>query len=157
MTTTANYDRYIGILEEMDDHGMRKDVEEMRSGEALKLKFDLMGSFEIGYEWAFGNYGKKGYRKSAAKDYRLRLAAFVDCSILDVSPSTKNKPFVIPAETPYDFSTFKFNHILSTEDAAKYNARNVFAGVRVSFFFFGYQSSEKCILCGPLGDETKIR
>ena len=157
VSTSATYDRYIGTLEEMDNHGIRKEVEEVRDGEALNLKFDVMGTFEIGYEWAMGNYGKKGYRKQSAKDYRLRLAAFVECGFLDIMPGTKNKPFVIPAETPYDFSTFGFNHMLSTTDAGKYHVRNLFTGLRVSFFFFGYQSTEKCILCGPLGDEIKLR
>jgi hypothetical protein len=157
VSTSAKYERYIGIWEEMDNHGIRKEVEELRDGSALNLKFDVMGTFEIGYEWAFGNYGKKGYRKQSAKDYRLRLAAFLECSFLDVAPNMKNKPFVIPNETPYDFSTFGFNHMLSTTEAGKYHARNISTGIRVSFFFFGYQSTEKCILCGPLGDEIKMR
>ncbi|MBO4665701.1 MAG: hypothetical protein J5612_02390 [Paludibacteraceae bacterium] len=157
VSTSASYDRYIGIWEEMDNHGIRKEVEQDRDGAALNLKFDVMGTFEIGYEWAFGNYGKKGYRKQNAQDYRLRLAAFVECGFLDIMPDGKNKSFIIPDDTPYDFSTFGFNHMLSTTDAAKYHARNVFTGLRLSFFFFGYQSSEKCILCGPLGDEIKLR
>ena len=157
VSTTASYDRYIGIWEEMDNHGIRKDVEESRDGEALKLKFDLMGTAEIGYEWAMGNYGKKGYKKQNAKDYRLRLSAFLECGLLDISPNTKLSVYKIPDETPYDFSTFEFNHHLSTAQAADYHFRNLFAGIRLSFFFFGYQSTEKCILCGPLGDEIKMR
>lgn len=157
VTTTADYDRYIGIWEEMDNHGMRKEVEQIRSNEGLELKFDLMASCEIGYEWAFGNYGKKGYRKQKAKDYRLRLGAFLDIGLLDICPNTKKDPYKVPAESRYDFSTFEFNHMLSTSMAADYHFRNLFTGVRLSFFFFGYQSTEKCILCGPLGDEIKMR
>jgi hypothetical protein len=157
VSTSASYDRYIGNWEEMDNHGYRKEVEELRNEPQLKLSFDAMAAFEIGYEWAFGNYGKKGYRKQAAKDYRLRLAAFLDLGLLDISPNTKNDPYTIPKETPYDFSTFEFNHMLSTATAADYHFRNLFTGVRLSFFFFGYQSTEKCILCGPLGDEIKLR
>ncbi len=157
VSTTASYDRYIGNWEEMDNHGYRKDVEELRDGPQLDLKFDAMAAFEIGYEWAFGNYGKKGYRKQAAKDYRLRLAAFLDLGLLDICPNTKKDPYKIPSESPYDFSTFEFNHILSTSTAADYHFRNLFTGIRLSFFFFGYQSTEKCILCGPLGDEIKMR
>lgn len=157
ISSTATYDRYIGTWEEMDNHGIRKDVEEVYDGEALKLKFDVLGTLELGYEWTLGNYGKKGYRKQEEKDYRVRLGAFVECSALSISPKGKNKPFVIPEDSRYDFSTFEFNHMLSTAGAASYHARNLFAGIRVSFFFFGYQSSEKCILCGPLGDEVKLR
>lgn len=157
VSTSASYDRYIGIWEQMDNHGIRKDVEEVRDNSGLKLKIDVLACAEIGYEWALGNYGKKGFRKSNAKDYRLRLAAFAECGMANVCPKTDLKPYVIPSATPYDFSTFEFNHILSTADAAKYNAHNVFAGIKLSFFFFGYQSTEKCILCGPLGDEIKMR
>ena len=157
VSTTATYDRYIGVWEEMDNHGIRKEVEEIRDEDALKLKFDVMATAEIGYEWAFGNYGKKGYKKQSAKDYRLRLSAFLECGLLDISPNTKNSAYTIPAATPYDFSTFGFKHMLSTADAANYHFRNFFTGIRLSFFFFGYQSTEKCILCGPLGDEIKMR
>ena len=157
VSTTATYDRYIGIWEEMDNHGIRKDVEEIRENDRLKLKIDVLACAEIGYEWALGNYGKKGYMKSEAKDYRLRLAAFVECGLANICPKTKLEPYVIPAATPYDFSTFEFNHILSTASAANYNAHNLFAGIKLTFIFFGYQSSEKCILCGPLGDEIKMR
>lgn len=157
VTTTATYDRYIGTWEEMDNHGIRKQVDEVRDGEALKLKFDLLACAEIGYEWALGNYGKKGYRKQDAKDYRVRLAAFLECGILDICPGTKNAQYTIPQATPYDFSTFGFKHMLSTTEAGKFNARNLFTGIKLSFFFYGYQSTEKCILCGPLGDEIKMR
>jgi len=157
VTTTATYNRYIGIWEEMDNHGIRKQVEEVRDELGLDLKFDVLACAEIGYEWAFGNYGKKGYRKNEAKDYRLRIAAFLECGILDICPGTKNAPYTIPSATPYDFSTFGFKHMLSTTEAGKFNARNLFTGIKLSFFFYGYQSSEKCILCGPLGDEIKMR
>lgn len=157
VTTTAAYDRYIGTWEEMDNHGIRKQVEEVRDEDGLKLNFDLLGCAEIGYEWALGDYGKKGYRKQDAKDYRLRIAAFLECGILNICPKTNNAAYTIPSATPYDFSTFGFKHMLSTTEAGKFNARNLFTGIKVSFFFYGYQSTEKCILCGPLGDEIKMR
>jgi len=156
VSTTATYDRYIGTWGEMDNHGIRKDVEQIRDGERLKLPIDLMATAEIGYEWSLGNYGKKSYRKAEAKDYRLRLSAFAECGLLDIMPNTKADAYKIPSATPYDFSTFEFNHILSTSDAANYHVRNLFVGVRLSFFFFGHQSTEKCLFCGPLGDEMKL-
>ena len=157
VSTTATYERYIGVWEEMDNHGIRKDVEEVRENGRLQLKMDVLVCAEIGYEWALGNYGKKGYMKASAKDYRLRLAAFAEVGLANICPKTDLKPYIIPEATPYDFSTFEFNHILSTAGAKSYNAHNVFAGIKLSFFFFGYQSTEKCILCGPLGDEIKMR
>lgn len=156
VTTTATYDKYIGPWEEMDNHGIRKEVEEVRNGSKLDLKFDVMATAEIGYEWSLGNYGKKGYHKHSAKDYRVRLGAFVECGLLDIMPKGDKASYVIPEQSRYDFSTFEFNHLYSTAEAKQYHARNFFIGVRLTFFFFGKQSTEKCILCGPLGDETKM-
>ena len=156
VTTTATYDKYIGPWEEMDNHGIRKEVEEVRNGRKLDLKFDVMATAEIGYEWSLGNYGKKGYHKHSAKDYRVRLGAFVECGLLDIMPKGNKVSYVIPEQSRYDFSTFEFNHLYSTAEAKQYHARNFFTGVRLTFFFFGKQSTEKCILCGPLGDETKM-
>ena len=157
VTSTASYDRYIGPWEEMDNHGIRKEVEEVRNGGKLNLKFDVMATAEIGYEWSLGNYGKKGYHKKNALDYRLRLGAFVECGRLDIMPKGDKKSYIIPDASRYDFSTFEFNHSFSTEAARSYHVRNFFTGVRLTFFFYGKQSTEKCILCGPLGDETKMR
>lgn len=157
VTTTATYDRYIGPWEEMDNHGIRKEVEEVRNGGKLNLKFDVLATAEIGYEWSLGNYGKKGYRKQSAKDYRVRLGAFVECGLLDIMPKGDNRSYVIPEKSRYDFSTFEFNHMFSTSEATKYHVRNFFTGLRLTFFFYGKQSTEKCILCGPLGDEIKMR
>ncbi len=156
VTTTATYDKYIGPWEEMDNHGIRKEVEEVRNGSKLNLKFDVIATAEIGYEWSLGNYGKKGYHKHSAKDYRVRLGAFVECGLLDIMPKGNKVSYVIPEQSRYDFSTFEFNHLYSTAEAKQYHARNFFTGVRLTFFFFGKQSTEKCILCGPLGDETKM-
>lgn len=157
VSTTATYDKYIGPWEEMDNHGIRKDVEEVRNGSKLGLTFDVMATAEIGYEWSLGNYGKKGYRKQTAKDYRVRLGAFVECGLLDIMPKGNKRSYIIPEASRYDFSTFEFNHMFSTSEATKYHVRNLFTGVRLTFFFYGKQSTEKCILCGPLGDETKMR
>ena len=157
VTTTATYDRYIGPWEEMDNHGIRKEVEEVRNGGKLNLKFDVLATAEIGYEWSLGNYGKKGYRKQSAKDYRVRLGAFVECGLLDIMPKGDKRSYVIPEKSRYDFSTFEFNHMFFTSEATKYHVRNFFTGLRLTFFFYGKQSTEKCILCGPLGDEIKMR
>lgn len=157
VTTTATYDRYIGPWEEMDNHGIRKEVEEVRNNGKLNLKFDVLATAEIGYEWSLGNYGKKGYRKQSAKDYRVRLGAFVECGLLDIMPKGDKRSYVIPEKSRYDFSTFEFNHMFSTSEATKFHVRNFFTGLRLTFFFYGKQSTEKCILCGPLGDEIKMR
>lgn len=148
-TTTGMYERYVGIFEEMDNHGFRRDVPLERTGPQLKLKFDLMAHAEIGYEYN---------TRQAAKDYRLRPAdrldgrirfgAFIDFGMLNICPATKGVLYDLPAQTIYDFSTYRMDHIFSTADARAFWTRNLFVGVRVTFLF-GFRPEEHCILCDP--------
>lgn len=156
ITTSGDYDKYIGPVYQMDNHGFRDHVEEIYRNDRLKLRFDVMACAEIGREWSMGNYGKRGYKKQSAKDYRLRLSAFAEFGILDIEPHTENDAYVIPKNTPYDFITFNVNPVASTKAMWDYSLHNLTAGIRISFFFFGIQTTEKCILCGALGDEKRM-
>lgn len=148
-TTTGLYERYIGIWEEMDNHGFRKDVPIERKGDKLNFQFDLMAHGEIGYEYTTSqnayNYRK---RRSESKDCRLRLAAFADFSVLDICPRTDNPFYETPLETIYDFPTYRMEHVFSTTDAKSYWVRNFFVGIKFSVLF-GFQGQERCILCDP--------
>lgn len=146
-TTTGKYEKYVGIWEEMDNHGFRKDVPIERSGSQLKLKFDVMAHAEVGYEYN---------TQQAAKDYRtrpmdrmdgrIRIAAFADFGILNSCPNTDNPFYETPMGTIYDFPTYRMEHIFSTSDAKQYWLRNLFVGLRVTFLF-GFRPEERCILC----------
>ena len=148
-TTTALYERYVGIWEEMDNHGMRKDVPIERTGSPLKLKLDLMAHAEIGYEYNT-RQGTKNYRirPSDRLDGRIRFAAFADFGILNIMPSTNGVLYGTPTESIYDFSTYRMDHVFSTEDAKAFWLRNLFAGIRVTVLF-GLPANEHCILCDP--------
>ena len=149
ISTSGLYERYVGIWEEMDNHGFRKDVPAERNGAQLRLKFDLLAHAEIGYEYN---------TRQAAKDYRLRpadrldgrfrIAAFAEFGMLNIMPDTKNEAFGTPDETIYDFSTYQLDHIFSSKDAKSFWMRNLFVGIRVSFLF-GFKQEERCILCDP--------
>ncbi len=157
ISTTGTYNRYIDILEEMDNHGFRKEVEEHYTGDRLKLRFDIMAYGELGYEWEMSNYGKKGYKKQTAKDRRFRLSAFAEVGLMNICPRTDNERYIIPESTRYDFSTFTVNPVASTKDMWDFKLHNLTAGIKLSFFFFGIQTTEKCILCGALGDEIRMK
>ena len=148
-TTTGLYERYIGIWEEMDNHGFRKDVPVERTGEQLKLKFDLTAHAEIGYEYNT-RQSARDYRVRPAErlDGRLRVGAFVDFGMLNICPKAKGAFYGIPTETIYDFATYQTDHVFATSDAAKYWVRNLSVGIRVTFLF-GFQPKEHCILCDP--------
>lgn len=157
-TTTARYpDRYIGVFEEMDNHGIRKEVPLNVKHEKLNFKFNVMASAEVGYEFGISTKGYRSYRKNDTDDYRLRIAGFVDIGLLNIMPKGDAPLYNIPEETRYDFATFEFNHPFSTIDAQNYSLHNLFTGVKLSFFFYGYQSQEKCILCGSRGIQRKYR
>jgi hypothetical protein len=146
-TTTALYERYVGIFEEMDNHGFRKDVPIERKGDQLKLKFDIMAHGEIGYEYNL-QQGTNDYRKKPRDrmDARIRVGAFADFGILNTCPKT-DKPFYdTPQETIFDFPTYQMEHIFSTKDAQNFWLRNLFVGIRVTMLF-GFEPEERCILC----------
>lgn len=148
-TTTGKYEKYIGIWEEMDNHGFRKDVPIEYKGGALALKIDLQAHLEVGYEYNTRQTAKDyRVRPSDRMDGRIRFAAFADFGMLDICPNTNNAFYETPVETIYDFSTYQMNHVFSTKDAKDYWMRNLFVGVRITFLF-GFQPAEHCILCDP--------
>lgn len=152
VSSTAQYDGYIGPIEEMDNHGIRKEVPltpDQQKGERLNLKVDVLGVIEGGYEMAFSNKGKPGYHRSNMNDQRLRIGAFAEIGILNITPKTKKALYEIPTASAYDFQTFQYNHVLSTDKIA--SSHNFFAGLRITYFFFGVQSKEKCLLCDTHG------
>ena len=154
-SSIAQYDGFIGPLEEMDNHGIRKDVPltpDQQNGEALNLGIDVTGVVELGYEMAFSNKGMPGYRKSTMMDQRLRIGLFAEVGIMNIAPKTKLSLNEVPDVTPYDFQTFQYNHVACTREVTALH--NLFAGVRVTYFFFGKQSKEKCLLCGSRGKVT---
>ena len=145
----ALYEPYLGIWREMDNHGYRKDVPIERKGERLKLKLDVMAHAEIGYECSTYR-GPHNYRITNGEriDCRLRLAGFIDFSLLDICPQTDNVFYETPMATIYDFSTYRMDHVFSTKDAGPYWMRNLYVGLRLSVLF-GFPGKERCILCDP--------
>ncbi|MBR6017812.1 MAG: hypothetical protein IK073_04265 [Paludibacteraceae bacterium] len=151
-TSTARYDGYIGPVGEMDNHGLRKDVPltpEQQQGEALQLKLDVLGVVELGYELAFSNKGRPGYHRSNMRDQRLRIGAFAEIGMLNIAPKQSKVLYQVPEYAPYDFQEFTYNHVLTSGQVG--SVHNLYAGLRLTYFFFGHQSKEKCLLCGAHG------
>lgn len=148
-TTTGLYEYYVGIWREMDNHGFRKDVPIERTGGKLNLKFDLQAHLEGGYEYT-SQQNPHSYRvlPMDRMDIRLRVAAFIDYGILNISPEGRNVLYGLPMETIYDFPTYRMDHVFSTADARPYWLRNLNVGIRFTVLF-GFQGKERCILCDP--------
>ena len=148
-STMAQYEPYLGIWREMDNHGYRKDVPIVREGEGLKLKMDILGHAEMGYEITTYN-GPHNYRivPGDRVDCRFRVAGFVDCGLFNICPQTSNVLYGIPTETIYDFPTYRIDHVFSTIDAKTHWMRNLYVGVRLTMLI-GIPNKEHCILCDP--------
>jgi hypothetical protein len=148
-STSGLYERYVGIWEEMDNHGFRKDVPLERTGDPLQIKLDIIAHAEMGYEFStFRSASNYKTRPGDRIDCRIRLGAFVDFGILNINPGTKNTLYDLPQATIYDFPTYQMDHIFSTTDAKNFWMRNLFVGVRMTVLF-GFPEKEFCILCNP--------
>lgn len=150
-TSTGLYEMYVGVWQQMPNHGFRENVPIERKGDQLKLKFDLLAHIEMGYEYtsAQSSYKYKyKHRKGEMLDIRMRFAGFADFGILDICPNTEKAYYSIPDMTIYDFSTYEMEHIFSTKDASKFWLRNLYIGIRCTVLF-GFEGKERCILCDP--------
>lgn len=148
-TTKAYYEPFLGIWHEMDNHGYRKDVPIERTGERLRLKFDVLMHGEAGYEYT-SYTGPHNYRTMPGDriDCRIRFAAFAEFGMLNICPQTNGVLYGLPSASIYDFPTYRINHVFSTIDAKPYWIRNLYAGIRITVLF-GLPWKEHCILCDP--------
>ena len=148
-STAGKYHDFVGVWDEMDNHGFRKNVPIERKGDQLKLKFDLMAHAEVGYEYNTQQAAKDyRVRPSDRIDCRLRFAGYIDFGILNICPETKKELYGVPEATIYDFPTYRMDHVFSTSDAARYWMRNLSVGIRFTVLF-GFRPAERCILCDP--------
>jgi len=146
-STSGLYEKYIGVWEEMDNHGFRKEVPIERTGDPLKLKLDILAHIEMGYEFStFRSAANYKTRPGDRLDCRIRIGAFADFGILNICPNTGNTLYDMPSSTLYDFPTYQMSHIFSTADARDFWVRNLYTGLRLTVLF-GFQEKEHCILC----------
>lgn len=148
-STMALYEPFLGVWHEMDNHGYRRNVPIERKGERLKLKFDIMAHFEMGYEYSTYR-GPHNYRSLPGDriDCRLRFAGFIDFGMLNICPHTSKDLCTVPLETIYDFPTYRVDHVFSSRDAKAFWMRNLFVGFRFTLLV-GLPFKEHCILCDP--------
>lgn len=161
-TTTATYDQFLGVFEEMDNHGLRKDVlfESKNTIEPWSV-VDLLASIELGWEHASGmrTPGSTKYKPISNKDnvpeWRLRLALFCDINCLHLVKGAskvdmqqlQNHLVEIPSETKWDISTFKMNNVLfSNTKIPGYS--NFSIGVKLTLCF-GFYVNSRCVQCTP--------
>ena len=154
-SSSAVSNEYMGVFEEMDNHGFRKDVPisadggklPIRLGNTSVLNLDILGHLEGGYEFNTFEYIQPYRTSSADTDFRLRIAAFMDISLPSINPRGENKLYDLNGSL-YDFQLFKMNHVFTT-DIANSNqlwVRSLTVGVRVTLLF-SLQAQQRCILC----------
>ena len=161
-TTTATYDQFLGVFEEMDNHGLRKNVPINYTNTIEPWTIiDLLASLEAGWEYAGGirTPGTTKYKPASSKDnapeWRMRLAVYCDINCLHwVEKSTKvdindlpNYLVEIPQTTKWDISTFKMNNLLySNTKIPGYSDFSV--GVKLTMCF-GFYVNSRCVQCNP--------
>lgn len=158
-STTGTYDQFLGVFHEMDNHGLRKEVPMTNryDGLALRQSIDVQLSAELGYEWAFNTGWVGGYRaKNKHFQERLRIAVFAEYGLTNIVPNSSLPLLEIPDnEYKWDFPTFQFNHILTTNQAENHFANKFYAGVRL-VFLIGLKTSMICRLCGAYQSEADM-
>lgn len=155
-TTAGTYDQYLGYFYEMDNHGLRKNVPIECHSRCLKLKKDVLASFETGYEYAKNfKYGTRYTPKKGTihSEYRLRIAAFVDYGLLNIMPDTDNPLYHIPEDFKWDFPTYSANHVFSSHEALGQSLHNFYAGIKLTVLF-GFYIDHPCRLCGDYTTEV---
>lgn len=149
-STSAVYKNFAGEMVEMDNHGMRKDVPVSSEGELFPMKFDALASCELGAEFSPSRFGDTDYRMYtgyARTAYRFRVAAFCDLGLVSMIPNTTHQIVEIPQNYKWDFSTFRLNHVISSDLMKGVPLHNFYAGVKISLFLDSYRDG-KCKICG---------
>lgn len=150
-TTTGVYDHYLGIFQEMDNHGLRKDVPVERTGKEMRLRFDFLAHAEIGYEWGVFS-AARGYRNRSSQDFRIRIGGFVECGLLSIATNSGQPFAVAPDESKWDFPTYRFSHVFTTSETQGHTVHNFYAGLKLTILY-GISAKERCIICGSHGSE----
>ncbi len=179
-STVGLYEQYLGlgsgnIYQEMDNHGLRSDVPEIRTGvglagtyksDWLSREYDVLLSAEIGWEWSNrDDYSNTGYveRKlrrryfSKRVDTRVRIAIFADWGMLNQNEHSTLLLYKIPAEYKWDFPEYEFNHIFATDETLPdKQIHNFFVGIKLTALI-GFPLEQICRLCGPFHSEREYR
>lgn len=151
-STTATYDQFLGTFEEMDNHGLRKDVPIKFSSQTIFAKpVSVLASVEIGGEWGSKYHpivSRMRLRTSEELQkniqWRVRIAAFCDFGITTARMRpTVDELVTIPHDSKWDFCTFKMNHVLSVNQPF---CSDFYAGIKVTAFV-GFLPYIKCVLC----------
>lgn len=160
-TTTGVYEQYFGlgagnIFQEMDNHGLQQRVPISRGGmDRLQLKWDVLLSGEIGYE-----YGKRIYSPSLPRwdewDTRVRFALFADWGMININPNTQQPLYDIPAANKWDFPAHQFAHVFSSKETDGRHVHNFFVGIKITLLF-GFPWQQVCYICGPYHSELEYR
>ena len=157
-STSATYNNFIGDFTEMDNHGMRKDVPVASEGELFPMKFDVLASCELGAEFAPSRFGDTDYRMYmgyARNAYRFRVAAFCDFGLVSMIPNTTHQIVDIPQNYKWDFSTFRLNHVISSDLLKGVPLHNFYAGIKISLFLDCYRDGE-CKIFGDYQTEADM-
>ena len=148
LSSRGSYERYYGLGEynewqEMDNHGYREQVPINHSNNHTDQRFDVLLSFETGYDW------------NAYKGLHLRFGAYADMGLLNFSTRSNQGAVIIPYDTKWDFATFQTTPIWFSNAVQNKYLQNFTVGSKLTILF-DFPEKEKCVLCG-LQNTTRRR
>lgn len=143
LTSRAHYDRYYGFgdggyWQEMDNHGLRKQVPTDFSSSSVYQRFDVEVCAEVGYSMDF------------SEKFQLRFAAFAAYGLLNSASASADYSLKIPPKYKYDFGMFGYTPAWYSDLATNDKLHNLSVGVKITILG-RFKESEKCILCGVRG------
>lgn len=134
-TTQGIYDRYNEPVTHVNFHGFFNDYPAFVKGPKLQtLPVDLMASAEIGYNFSITE-DMLTVGERVVRETRLRLALFVDYSLLNLHKNTTLTPIVLDSDYPYDIDRFTTANVLNTERTLNTYLANVNLGVKFTVLF----------------------
>jgi len=145
-TTTGYYPQFDVPFEEMDNHGLRKDVPIGVNNQTFKVNFDVLAHIELGYDYGVFEKRTSGYQRKRQKDLRYRIAAFADCGLIPMGKASSLPVIVIPEQYPYDFEMFQLTNLLNSSVNKEAQIHRFSVGLRFTFLF-GFAYKPPCNTC----------
>lgn len=157
-STSAKYDSFLGVFDEMDNHGLRKDVPINSIGHLPPFRFDALASLECGAEFSPQHFGDTDYRMYSKYDrlsYRFRVALFCDVGMISMFSRNSYNIVDIPKDYKWDFKKFKMNHIITSNKMTNVPLHNLYVGLKVTLFLDINMGGE-CRICGDYQTEADM-
>lgn len=148
VTCTGNYDRYMGDFSGMDNHAFYKNEPLKRNAEtsAIRSQYQLYPYLEVGVDIV--DLAKHHRYTRQSNGLQIRMAAFTQFGALNLySHASKDLPYVIDLNHPYDLSLIEIPAVCNSNYVAQSFMHDWSIGLRLSILFDVSHGSRFCLTC----------